>query len=156
MKTYDEMPEYERQELVEYAQNINLGKTIARWVIGVILGLIALIVLVWVLTSLAGPKFKAYRIGTERKAQVSRAESDGKAKVIEAKAAAEADRERAAGTADANAKIAGSLTPEYITWLYVDQLDRMPQGTIIYVPTEGGLPILEAGRGVTAPTAAAG
>ncbi len=58
---------------------------------------------------------------------------------------ADAEVERAKGVAQANEIIADSLTDEYIRWLYVDQLDQT-NGQIIYIPTEAGLPILEAGN----------
>ena len=80
------------------------------------------------------PYFTKHRIETERRALVREAESR-----------VEADRIRAKGTADANATIAASLTDTYIRWLYVDQMDQL-KGQTIYIPTEGGLPILEAER----------
>jgi len=35
----------------------------------------------------------------------------------------------------------------YLRYLWIDHLDKVT-GQIVYVPTEAGLPILEAGRGV--------
>ena len=55
--------------------------------------------------------------------------------------------ERAKGVAEANRIVADGLGgPEgYLRYLYIEHLAQS-QGQIIYVPTEGGLPILEAGR----------
>lgn len=98
------------------------------------LAVVGVCLAIWVIAGLVGPQLRRYGVETERKARIS-----------EARSIAEADRIRAAGTADANATIAESLTDAYIRWLYVDQMDEL-QGQVIYVPTEGGLPILEAER----------
>ena len=54
---------------------------------------------------------------------------------------------RAKGLAASQDIIASTLTEEYLRYLYIDALAG-GDGQIIYVPTEAGLPILEAGRGV--------
>ena len=38
--------------------------------------------------------------------------------------------------------ITEGLTPEYLTFFYIEQLTRMPEGTVVYVPTEGGIPLI--------------
>lgn len=87
------------------------------------------------------------------------AEQNRRIKVLEASAALEsakltsqAEVERAKGVAEANKIIGDSLrnNEAYLRWLWIDglrdsALDK-DAPTIIYVPTEGGMPILEAGR----------
>ena len=72
---------------------------------------------------------------------------EAEAKLESAKLLAQAEVERAKGVAEANRIVADGLGgPEgYLRYLYIENLSSS-QGQIIYVPTEGGLPILEAGR----------
>lgn len=72
---------------------------------------------------------------------------EAEAKLESAKLLAQAEVERAKGVAEANRIVADGLGgPEgYLRYLYIEHLAQS-QGQIIYVPTEGGLPILEAGR----------
>lgn len=72
----------------------------------------------------------------------------GEARLIEARQAAQAEIARAHGTAEANRIVANGLGgPEgYLRYLYIDALSRNQTKEVIYVPTEAGLPILEAGR----------
>ena len=88
------------------------------------------------------------------KAEFSRAEQNRKIKVEEAKAEkesaifrAEAEIERAKGVAKANEIIGGSLKDnrEYLIYLWIQALND-ETNSIIYVPTESNVPILEADR----------
>lgn len=65
-----------------------------------------------------------------------------------AKSLAQAEIERAKGVAESNRIIGEGLkgNHEYLMYLWIHALDERDNATIIYVPTEGGLPILEAGR----------
>jgi len=57
--------------------------------------------------------------------------------------------EQAKGIAEAQRIITEGLTPAYLTFFYIEQLSQMPEGTVVYVPTEGGIPLirtLEGGR----------
>lgn len=56
-----------------------------------------------------------------------------------------AEVERAKGAAQAIAIEDGKLTERYIQYLYVQNLEKLDT-KLIYVPTEGGLPLLEANR----------
>lgn len=112
-------------------------KTVARWVIA---ALIALFILFWG-WRLITPRYTLYAANIDREVLVREARAERDA----AEFLADAEIERARGVAEANRVIADSLTDEYIRWLYVDQMDRL-LGQVIYIPTEGGLPILEAGR----------
>lgn len=50
--------------------------------------------------------------------------------------------EEAKGIAEAQKIISEGLTPEYLTFFYIEQLGQMPAGSVIYVPTEGGVPLM--------------
>ncbi len=50
--------------------------------------------------------------------------------------------EEAKGIAEAQKIIAEGLTPEYLAFKYIDQLSQLPAGSVVYVPTEGGLPLM--------------
>ncbi len=125
------------EDLEMWYDSHKIGPTILKWIAFVIVFLVALI---WT-WKMASPRYTLYQANIERQVQVA----DARAKAEAASLLAEAEIERSKGVAEANAIIADSLTPEYITWLYVDQLDRT-DNQIIYIPTEGGLPILEAGH----------
>ncbi len=72
---------------------------------------------------------------------------EAQAKLDSAKMFADAEVLRAIGVAKANKIVADGLGgPEgYLRYLYIQNLEQS-EGQIIYVPTEGGLPILEAGK----------
>jgi len=72
---------------------------------------------------------------------------EAQAKMDSSKLLAEAEVERAKGVAQANKIIGDSLkdNESYLRYLWIDSLQHT-QDKIIYVPTEAGLPILEANR----------
>lgn len=87
-------------------------------------------------------------------AKLSEAESSRQIAVLEAKAKkesatmlAEAEIERAKGVAEANKIIGESLkgNEEYLRYLWIHNLEE-GHNEVIYIPTEAGLPILEAGK----------
>lgn len=87
------------------------------------------------------------------KALYAEAESSRQIKVLEAKAALEsaelngkAEIVRAEATAKANKILGDSLknNEAYLRYLWIQEISNQPN--IIYVPTEAGLPILEAGK----------
>jgi regulator of protease activity HflC (stomatin/prohibitin superfamily) len=97
---------------------------------------------------------RVWNAETAGEAELAQATQNRKIKVLEAQARmdsasleANAEIARARGLAEANRIVADSLGgPEgYLRYLYIQNLEQS-QGQIIYVPTEGGLPILEAGR----------
>jgi type II secretory pathway component PulM len=117
-------------------------------------GGVIFICLVIVVMGAITPQLNLYRANTEKKSAIAEARARSDAAEYEAERAieiagaeAEADRIRAEGIADANATIAESLTPAYTQWYFVDRLDDI-DGQIIYVPTEAGVPVTEAGRAV--------
>lgn len=90
------------------------------------------------------------QIENQRVISQQRAESDAavyaaKSTVTQSKAKAEAEVERAKGAAQAQAIIADTLTEPYLRYLYITNLGTSSH-EVIYLPTEAGLPILEAGR----------
>lgn len=72
---------------------------------------------------------------------------EAQAKMDSARLLAQAEIERAKGVAEANKIIGNSLhdNENYLRYLWIDSLHNT-QNQIVYVPTESGLPILEANR----------
>lgn len=102
----------------------------------------------------AWPSWAVWQQGMTGRAELARAEYnrriaayDAQASVQRAEGQASAEVARARGNAQANQIIAGGLggPSGYLEYLYIQAL-RDHQGAVIYVPTEAGLPILEAGR----------
>lgn len=52
--------------------------------------------------------------------------------------------EEAKGIAQAQEIISAGLTPAYLTFHYIEKLTQMPQGSVVYVPTEGGMPLIRS------------
>ena len=99
------------------------------------------------------PKYRVWSQEMEGKAEFAKAEQNRRIKIEEAKANLEAEKlnaqaevERAKGAAEAIKIENGSITPTYIQYLWVRQQNANSENKIIYIPTEAGLPILEAGR----------
>ena len=135
----------------ETRENVRMGVRIA-------LGAILLIFATFGGCSIAMPQINLYKKNTEKQAVIAeqRAKSEAaefaaKSAVTQAQAKADAEVIRATGLAESQAIIAETLSEEYLRYLYIDALAG-GEGQIIYVPTEAGLPILEAGRGVTEET----
>lgn len=87
------------------------------------------------------------------KQSLQKAEQNRKIKIEEAKANLEAEKlnaqaeiERAKGAAEAIRIENGSITPTYIQYLWVRQQSNLNNKTVIYIPTETNLPVLEAAR----------
>jgi regulator of protease activity HflC (stomatin/prohibitin superfamily) len=58
--------------------------------------------------------------------------------------------EEAKGIAEAQIIISEGLTPAYLTYHYIEQLGTLPAGSVVYVPTEGGIPLMrQLGGGTT-------
>ena len=100
------------------------------------------------------PQYNVYQQGMSGAAKLKEAESsrqilmqEAHAKYEAAKDLAKAEIERAKGVAEANKIIGEGLknNHEYLIYLWVHAMAEQGH-QIIYVPTEGGLPILEAGR----------
>ena len=100
------------------------------------------------------PQYKVWQQRLAGQAELARAEQNRKiaiqeaeAKKESARALAEAEVIRAEGVAKANSIIGESLrgNESYLRYLWIQTLTDNPQN-VIYVPTEAGLPILEAGK----------
>lgn len=100
------------------------------------------------------PTYSVWQKGMAGKAELAQAEANRKIKIAEAEAAkesakslAEAEVIRARGVAEANRIIGDSLknNEAYLRYLYVNSLAEK-DANVYYIPTEAGLPILEAGK----------
>jgi hypothetical protein len=101
------------------------------------------------------PRYKVWEQEMAGKAEFAKAEQNRRIKIEEAKANLEAERlnadaevVRAEGASKAIQIENGSLTPTYIQYLWVRQQTNLNDKTVIYIPTETNLPLLEAGRTV--------
>ncbi len=99
------------------------------------------------------PYYNVWRKEMDGRAQFAEAEQNRKIKIEEAKANLEAEKlnaqaeiERARGAAEAIRIENGSLTPSYIQYLWVRQQSDLNNKTVIYIPTEANLPLLESTR----------
>jgi uncharacterized membrane protein YqiK len=111
-------------------------------------------IVLFVLAGYGGPRYQVYVQRKMGEARLAEAESSRKiaiqeaeAKMESAKMLAAAEVERARGVAEANKIIGESLqnNESYLRYLWINNMDD--QGaTIVYIPTEAGMPILEAGR----------
>ena len=103
------------------------------------------------------PQYRVWSQGMAGQAQLAEAEYNRQIAIREAEANleaeilnAQAEVARAEGAAEAMYAVQDALSDEYIRYLWV----RMMAGNenVIYIPTEGSLPILEAGhRNTVAP-----
>lgn len=100
------------------------------------------------------PKYNVYSQRMEGEAKLAEAESSRQISIREAKSKKEsaeflkeAEIIRAEGVAKANAIIGESLknNEAYLRYLWISNLEAGNK-EVIYVPTEAGLPILEAGK----------
>lgn len=102
------------------------------------------------------PRYSVYQQNLEGKAELAKATQNRQIRVQEAVAKFEsalyekqADSTRAVGVAIANQIIGSSLreNEDYLRWLWItDVAGANVDKTIVYVPTETNLPILEATR----------
>lgn len=101
------------------------------------------------------PRYKVYEQNLAGEAELARATQNRQIKIQEAKAKleaatldAQAEIERAKGVAEANKIIGDSLkgNEAYLRYLWIQGLQDGATPQVVYVPTEAGLPILEAGR----------
>lgn len=118
----------------------------------IIIGLVVLLIILGLMFGL--PIWYVWKSGLSGEAQLKMAEQNRQIAVQEAKAKYEAaeflnkaEVRRAEGVAAANKIIAEGLggPSGYLRYLWIQALDHN-KASIIYVPTEAGLPILEAGR----------
>lgn len=97
--------------------------------------------------------FKVYANEQSGKATLAEATYSKQVQLEQAKANLDAQKlnsqaevERAKGAARAIEIESGKLTENYIRYLWVQQQENLNDKTVIYIPTEAGLPITESGR----------
>lgn len=117
---------------------------------------IALLVIVVMAGGLYGcPRYSVYQQRLTGEAELARASYNRQVAVQEAEAKkaaasdlADAEVIRAQGVAKANAIIGDSLrnNEAYLRYLWITDVTGTKEPSVIYVPTEAGIPILEAGK----------
>ncbi len=120
----------------------------------IVCGVLAFVLALMIFSAIVSPIYNVWRAGQSGLAELRKAEQnrqiaieEAKAKMESAKMLSEAEIVRARGVAEANKIIGDSLkgNEAYLRYLWIDGLNRNNQN-VIYVPTEAGLPILEAGK----------
>ena len=118
----------------------------------IVISLVVLVAFVGILM-FGMPIYRVWSQEMRGKAQLAEAEQNRRIKVEEARANLEAEKlnakaeiERAKGAAEAIKIENGTLTPTYIQYLWVRNQNNLNEKTVIYIPTEANLPILEAGK----------
>ena len=124
---------------------------IGQFIIAILSTLILLVItglFMWVM-----PNYSVWSKEMRGKADLAEAEYNRQIILKEAEMNLEAEKlnaqsevERAKGMAEAIKIEGGNLTPEYIQYLWIRHINET-DNSIIYIPTEGNLPILEAGKG---------
>lgn len=129
------------------------AQIIGRWIALIVSALVGVIVIFWGFSAV-GQVYSVWSSRKDGEAELARAESNRQIKTLEARAHMEsskylADAEiiRAQGVAEANKIIGDSLAGNeaYLRYLWIHTLGE-GKNQVIYVPTEGNLPVLEAGR----------
>lgn len=98
--------------------------------------------------------YKVWSYGQDGKAELAKAEwtkkiltETAKAELENSKLKSEAEVARARGVAEANKIIGDSLkgNEDYLRYLWITNMSESSKD-VIYIPTEAGMPILEAGK----------
>jgi len=128
----------------------NRERAIITGLAGVLLAVVLVGLVMW-----GYPRWNVYSQRLSGEARLAEAESSRQIAVHEAQAKLDsadllnqAEVLRAQGLAEANRIIGDSLRSNeaYLRYLWIQAIEGQSDGQIIYVPTEAGLPILEAGR----------
>lgn len=138
--------EDEKTEVARYA-----------WYVTKITSTVITLLLVTIMLGMWGcPRYNVWQQGLEGQAELAKATQNRQIKIQEsqakadaAKFEAEAEITRAHGAAKANEIIGNSLkgNEAYLHYLWINALnERVGEQTIVYVPTEANIPIMEAGR----------
>lgn len=126
----------------------DFGKFVC-WTMGIILSFVLIFLIM-----IGLPKYNVWQKSMLGKARLAEAEQSRQIMITEARAKkesaifeAEAEVERAKGMAKANEIVGDSLDghANYLMYLYIQNMQKT-SNQIIYIPTEGGMPILEANR----------
>lgn len=128
----------------------NSTSTVVAWFAGVIAVIVLFIGIIW-----GWQTFRVYSAGQAGKAELAQAEYNrqiivrqAQAKLDASQLEAEAAVAHAKGVKESNDIISNSLGgPEgYLRFLYIQMLQDSDNKQVIYIPTEAGLPVLEAGK----------
>ncbi len=101
------------------------------------------------------PQYNVYQQRLLGESELARAQqnrqiavNEAQAKMDAAKLLAQAEVERAKGVAAANVIIAEGLknNEAYLRYLWIQEVAGKANNTVVYVPTEGNIPLLEAGK----------
>lgn len=101
------------------------------------------------------PTYNVYSAEMSGKAELAQAEQNRQIQIAQSKAKADAaefeakaEITRAQGVAQANKIIGDSLkgNEDYLRYLWVNNIENAKNQTVVYVPTEANMPILEAAR----------
>lgn len=129
--------------------NYNITPSLVKLVVKFVGGIVAF----FVVMAFVRPWYNVWSQEMEGKAEFAKAEQNRKIKIEEARANLEAEKlnaqaeiERAKGAAEAIKIEKGSITPTYIQYLWVRQQSDLSDKTVIYIPTESNLPLLESTR----------
>lgn len=129
--------------------DFNLPSGVVKKIVMAVAGVVVIILAI----AFVRPWYNVWSQEMEGKAEFAKAEQNRKIKIEEARANLEAEKlnaqaevERAKGAAEAIRIENGSITPTYIQYLWVRQQSDLSNKTVIYVPTETNLPILESTR----------
>lgn len=161
------MPQYDendyRQVRIDreayHAAKLNSDNAHVRKLVYVVLGLVAFLIFAF---STGCPHYNVWSQEMSGKAELAKAEqnrqiqvADALGKSAAAKELAAAEVARARGVAEANQIIGDSLkgNEAYLRYLWIDSIGG-GKSSIIYIPTEAGLPIMEAGHRPSTNTAA--
>lgn len=137
-----------------YNNNVNITPKVIKGIAWSVAGIVFLVIAM----AFIRPWYNVWSQEMEGKAEFAKAEQNRKIKIEEARANLEAEKlnaqaeiERAKGAAEAIRIENGSITPTYIQYLWVRQQSNLNDKTVIYVPTETNLPILESTRALDPP-----
>lgn len=118
------------------------------WIIGIF---VSILLIAGVMAF--GPKYIIWQREMRGRAELAEAEWSKKVDIEEARARkesaildADAEVSRAKGAAEAQSIISTTLNEQYLRYLWIQQVEKGDNRQVIYVPTEVGLPILEAER----------
>lgn len=131
----------------------NYGKEEIRYnMVSIGIGIVLLIIFSIVSLMYIIPVYDVWSAEMRGKAQYAEAEQNRNIVILEAQAKkdsaiqlAQAEVERAKGVAESNRIISGSITEPYLRYLWIQGL-QTNEMQVVYIPTEGNLPILEATR----------
>lgn len=144
--TRDEMDEFDRQRKRKEENHF--------WKI--VVTVIALVIVVILILMWGLPQYSVYNQRLQGEALLAHAQAakevavaEAKAKMESAELLAQAEVKRAEGVAKANKIIGDSLKDNeaYLRYLWITDVCGMNvDKTVVYIPTEANMPLLEAGR----------